>query len=130
MRDYQQTKNNPYQLPKTLYKRVVAVVRDYDRQKDRCIDIIHQASASLDGQPHGNGVGNPTETKAIQLEELSKELAAVERALTRVPAEYREAVFCKVKYDRWPRNVPVSTNVPTYWKSRFLYYVAKNLDLI
>lgn len=108
MRDYQPTTGG-YALPKTLYKRLLAVVRDYDRQKARCRRL---------------------ESGSREKEEAARELEAVEKALNVVPEELRQAVFGKIKDDVWPIDVPAGKNLPAYWKSRYLYRVAEELKLL
>lgn len=130
MRDYQPTKPRAYWLPDTVYRRALAIVRDYDRQKARYDAILGRSAPPSDGQPRGSSIGNPVENTVILLDEISDELRAIELALTMVPQDYRQAVLCKIKTDRWPKNTPVGKNTPSYWRARFLYFVAKNLNLI
>lgn len=130
MRDYQPTRNNPYYLPKTLYKRVLSTVRDYDRMRREYLELLHSSGRPADGQPRGNEPGNPTADRVQRLDKLWGELHAIEQALMVVPEEYRMAVLDKVRYDRWPTDKPVGKNLPGYWKSRFLFRVAKNLKLL
>ncbi len=130
MRDYQPTKPRVYWLPKSVYHRAMGVVRDYDRQKARYNAILSRSAPPSDGQPRGNGVSNPVEHTVIILDKISDELRAVDLALTMVPQVYQEAVLCKIKTDHWPKNLPVGKNTPSYWRARFLYFVAKYLELI
>ena len=58
MRDYQPHKSNPYRLPQTLYRRVLATVRDYDRMAAEYKEIAHE-TASGDGQPRSSIPGDP-----------------------------------------------------------------------
>ena len=47
MRDYQPNqKNNPYWMEKSVYRRVLAFVRDYDRMVRDYHEILHETAAS------------------------------------------------------------------------------------
>jgi len=129
MRDYQAIKNNPYLLPQTLYRRIIGLVRDYDRLKEQYHEILHESPEPPDGQPRGTRKSDPTERKAMRLAVISAEMQAVEQALVIVPPEYREDIMdniiCGARY-------PDYTGVRTYqrWKQRFIYGVAWNLMLV
>lgn len=103
MRDYQPNKNNPHRLPQTLYKRMLDIVRDYERM----VSEIQNASGA-------------------NLAELNRECKAVEQAIMIVPEEYRKAVWENVCYHA---PYPVIAGEATYkrWKSRFVYKLAENL---
>ena len=127
MRDYQRQKNNPYLLPKTLYRRVLAVIRDYDRQKDEIDDILfgtgeHDSSG-------GGRVGKPVEGAAIRLLQYSGDVEAVEKALDVIPEEYRRAVLDNIRYGNYfPDNAAYRTWLR--YRQRFIYEVAKRLNLV
>lgn len=129
MRDYQPHKSNPYWLPKTLYRRVLVTVRDYDRMVEEYREIAHE-TASSDGGARSSRPGDPVERKVERMDRLWQDIRAIEMALIRVPAEYRQGVLEKVMTDHWPANIPVGKNGPGRWKSKFLYWVAKNENLI
>ena len=130
MRDYQPAKNNQYRLPKTLYKRVLATVRDYDRMLLERESILLASPAPPDGLPRGCKTSDPTADKAVKLDAIDRCLHAVDQALMQVPEEYREAIMQKIITDAWPITVPVHRSTASYWKTRFLYYLAKNLNFI
>ena len=132
MKDYQPTKNNPYVLPKSLYERVLSVIRDYDRRKEEYNDILYGGSA-----PYSDGVNrksraaqDPTADKAARREKISFELHAVDQSLRIVPREYRDGVMANIKHPRsgytWEH---AHRNTYVYWKSRFIYTVAQRLEL-
>lgn len=52
MRDYQRKLNNSWHLPRTLYRRVLAVIRDYDRQREEINNILY-GTAEHDGLSSG-----------------------------------------------------------------------------
>ena len=129
MRDYQRKKNNPYYLPKTLYRRVLAVIRDYDRQREEINDVLF-GTADRDGIAVAGGIpGKPTENAAVRLAQYENDTEAVEQALVHIPEEYRKAVFDNIRYgERFPDTAAYSTWFR--WKQRMAWFVAKNLNLI
>lgn len=128
MRDYQPKKNS-YYMDKTVYKRALAVARDYERMRRDYNDLLYGTSRS-DGQPRGGVPSDPTALKAIRMEALRRDMWAIEDAIQTVPPEYRKAVMCKTIHDVWPPGTPTGKNLPTYWKQRFLHKLAENLNLI
>ena len=129
MRDYQRKKNNPYYLPKTLYRRVLAVIRDYDRQREEINDVLF-GTAERDGIAVAGGMpGKPTENAAVRLAQYKNDTEAVEQALVHIPEEYQKAVFDNIRYgERFPDTAAYSTWFR--WKQRMAWFVAKNLNLI
>lgn len=126
MRDYQCGHNNPYWLPQTLYRRCLALVRDYERLKAERDNIIY-AGGTGDGQPHGESPISTTEAKALRLAEMDADCEAVERALERIPTEYRRGVYTNVVYGIRLDNLPYACrNTYSKWRQRFLYHVAKH----
>ena len=64
-------------------------------------DIIDESPLPADGQPKGNGTGNPTEKKAVRITELmstkriltaEKKMRGIERAFARLAKEEMEVV--------------------------------------
>ena len=130
MRDYQPHKNNPYYLPKTLYNRVLAVIRDYDRRREEYNEMLHSSPSPSDGMPRGGTTSDSVADKAIRMEAAWTELHAVEQALMRIPEEYRAGVFDNVRYRcQFPANTPAHYKTWLYWRRRFVYWVANNLKL-
>ena len=128
MTDYQRKKNNPYFLPKTLYRRVLSVIRDYDRVKSE-VDNILFGSPERDNGAAGGRIGKPTEAAAIRLAQYESDLDAVNKALDRIPPEYQKAVFSNVAYgERFPSIAHYNTWLK--WRQRFIYYCAQNLKLV
>ena len=129
MRDYQPHKNNPYWLERTVYNRVLAVVRDYDRMVRDYNEIIHETAAG-DGQPGSNTPGDPVARKAERLDRLWEDIRAVEMALIRIPPEYRDGVLRNIQYGGWPSDVPAHYKTWLYWRKRFLFFAAEKLKLL
>lgn len=129
MSEYQKTKNNPYLLPKTLYYRVLWLIRDYERLKAERNEIIYSYNCQQDGLPKGNTVGNPTEDRAIKLERLSRELDAIDQALLLVEQDMRSGILNNICYGVYFPHYP-SVRTWQRVKQRFIYQVAKNLKII
>lgn len=127
MRNYQKTKNNPYHLPQNLYMRMLYLIRDYDRIRAERQEILH-SSPDHDGVPV-SGFGSPTESKAMRMYAISRECEAVEKALRGIPEVYRDGVLNNICH-RTP--FPIDAGEATYqrWRSRLVYYVAKNCHLV
>ena len=125
-RDYQPLKNNPYLLPKPLYRMTLAFIRDHERKVSVYNRIGTESPAPSDGQPRGSGTGKPTERDGIRRAELREAIAAVESALQILPEEYRKGVWENItKYRRYPDDAEPRT-YRTY-KQRFIYHVARNM---
>ena len=129
MRDYQPHKNNPYWLPNTLYRRVLAVVRDYDRMVKEYKEIVHE-TASGDGQPRSPVPGDPVERKVERMDRLWQDIRAIEMALIHVPPEYRQGVLKNIQSGGWPVDVPAHYKTWVYWRKKFLFYAAENFHLV
>lgn len=128
MREYQVKTSNPFWLPKAVYYQALYAVRDYDRLSKEYQEILFESAPSADGQPRSTKIGNPTEYKAQRLAEVSEKLDAIERALEKLPEEYRKGVFDNV---RKGAAYPYVAGRETWGRHRrrFLYHVAKNLHL-
>lgn len=127
MRDYQRQKNNEFKLPQTLYRRVLAVIRDYDRERKE-IDEILYSTPSHDSVSSGVP-SKPTESTAIRILRYQADVDAVEMALTEIPHEYREGVLDNIRYGD---NFPIFAHYNTWikWKQRYIYGVAVRLELV
>ena len=123
-RDYQAQKNNPYRMPRSLYRRVLALIRDYDRMRVEVEELI-LASPNPEGIK-GGGPGDPTARAAERIARMQSDVRAIEQALKKIPPEYRKGVFNSVRYYR---AFPVDADRTTYarHKQKFVYFVAENL---
>ena len=99
-RDYQPQKNNPYRLPKPLYKMTLAFIRDHRRKVEEYRNLCEMSPAPPDGLPRGFAIGSPTERLGIRRTELSIAIEAVNAALLAVPEEYRKGVWESIVYNR------------------------------
>jgi hypothetical protein len=128
-KEYQAKKNNPHLLPHNIYMQVLYVVRDYDRLKDEYASLDGYSAHPLSGTPRSGGLSNPTEDKGVRRAYIHGNLHAIEQALMRVPSEYRDGVMWNVTHRA---HYPKDADAATYrrWKQRFIYQVAKNLEII
>nr|DAG48472.1 MAG TPA: hypothetical protein [Caudoviricetes sp.] len=115
MKDYQ-PRIEPYRLEHSVYRRVLAVARDYERMVRDYRDSLYTAPS--------------TGLRARRREQLARDIDAVERALGTVPEEYRKAVMYKLTRDVWPRGTVTEQRTLYRWRARCLYALAINLGLI
>lgn len=110
MRYYQPTKNNRYRLDSVLFRRMIYLVKDYERMKN--LIELQNCDRFSDRHLAGN--------------RIYQECKAIEWALEQIPEEYRKAVLEKVRNDS---AYPLHADPSTYsrWKCRFLFYLAKKL---
>lgn len=128
-RNYQRKKNNRYWLPDDVYRRALAHVRAYPDLCRRRDEILF-ASPSGDG-PHGSGVGDPTASKAMQLARIDDDIAAVDKALNRVPGEYRQGLIDNLAFGK-PMYALSGACVETWsrWRGCMLWQLARNMRWI
>ena len=110
-------------MPKTLYKKTLALIRDYERLKEEKEDVISLNGAG-DGQPRGTDTTNPTESKAIKLIEINNQIKAIEEAQKEIPKEYLKGIMENIINNK---RYPDDANRVTYCrqKSRYIATVAK-----
>ncbi|MDD4700328.1 MAG: hypothetical protein PHV07_08790 [Oscillospiraceae bacterium] len=135
MRDYQKQINNPYYLPRSLYNRVLYIIRDYDRLCEQRKEIIYGSSNVESGMPHGSGISNPTERKAILLSQIESEISIIDKALRQIPPEYATYIFENIRYGykcpSWVQNKDnANKNTWSRWRCQFIYLVAKYAGLV
>lgn len=128
-KDYQRKTNNPYLLPKTVYNRVLWLIRDYERMKAERNEILYSGNREVSDMPRGSERGNPTMDKALRLETLGREMEAVEGALLLVQEDLRNGVMNNICYQVAYPYFPDRT---TWWreKVKFVNQVARNLKLV
>ena len=129
MRDYQRTRNNSFWLPDDIYRRALAHVRAYPELCRRRDEIIF-SSNSWDGARR-RGVGKPTEAKAMRLDRISDDIGAVDRALSKIPREYRQGLIDNIAFGK-PMHALPGACVETWsrWRARLLWQLAKNMKWI
>lgn len=128
MRDYQREKNNPWHLPKHLYRQTLYLIRDYNRLKEDYTDTLEESHAQ-DGSGRSSKPGDPTGALACRLESMHDRIAAVEKAKQEIPEEYRQGVWQSIIYGtRYPDDA--GRNTYSRWKAKFVWHVAKNMRWI
>ena len=132
MKDYQR-KHNGQRMPQSLYRKVLAIVRDYDRQVSAINDIYHSTPNNNSGGRYGHG--SPTESKAIKIIAMQKEVDAVNNALKSIPPEYRMPILDNIRYgykrEEWVMKQDLAhRSTWSRWRIEFLWNVAENLSLI
>ncbi len=129
MKDYQRIKQTKYILPRATYFQALWTIRDYNRLKEECEEILHESPSPADGQPKGTGIGDPVAAKAFRREKGLEILKAIDRAKGIIPEEYISGIWKNIQYGE---AMPLDASRATYgrWKSRFVFEVAKNLFLI
>lgn len=108
MRDYIPKQGG---MERSLYNRLLWIVRDHDRQVKRQMDL--QEAEDKD-----------------KLNAVERELHAVEQALMVVPEEYRDGVYNNIVSGGWPVYVPAHRNTWSLWRVRYLKLLAEMLNLI
>lgn len=132
MKDYQR-KHNGQRMPQSLYRKVLAIVRDYDRQVSAINDIYHSTPNNNSGGRCGHS--SPTESKALKIVAMQKEVDAVNKALKAIPPEYRMPILDNIRYgykrEEWVMKQDLAhRSTWSRWRIEFLWNVAENLSLI
>ncbi|XYW67714.1 hypothetical protein ACS3UN_09985 [Oscillospiraceae bacterium LTW-04] len=127
MRDYQRQRRNPYLLPHNVYKQVLYMAKDYDRLRAEREDILC-AMPIHDGMPRTTDPADQTYSKAERLSRIEDQIRAIERAVEKIPEEYRRGVWNNVLYGM-PYPIIAGSATWQRWRSRYIWYVAKNAGL-
>lgn len=131
MRDYQPRKNNQYWMDDRLWRKVLAIIRDYERLRAEYNDRVEEGMSPGSETPGGktNKTGDPTGMKAIKLAVIADQIRAIEKAKLVVPYEYMAGIWDSIQYySRYPNDADRHTY--GYWKRRYVWEVAKNLHEI
>ena len=120
MKDYI-PKSQP--LPPTVYKRVLALIRDYPRLCSIRDGIFYDSPAG----EKTKGPARPTERRAIRLAAINDDLKAVEKALDKIPEEYRRGVMDNIIfYRRLCDLTGASERTWQKYRALMMLYVAQN----
>lgn len=86
----------PYKLPHNVYMQVTYKIKDYERLKLERSSLLWVGSSTvISDMPRGNGISKPTETRAIKLANIDKEIEAIEKGAEEVRIEFGGKVFEK-----------------------------------
>lgn len=114
-------KNNPWYLEHTVYRRALALVRDYPR-------MLAARNAIILSTPEGrggNGPGRPTEQKALRIAAIDDDIHVVEKALGKIPQVFRQGVLDNVIYGKRMDDLPGARSTWSRWRARLLWHVAR-----
>jgi len=118
-----------YTLPDTVYKRVITIVRDYDRRKEQYDNLPTDDIAVGFVKGNATSVANNAERIGILRAEIAKELDAVNHAIRQVPVLYRKGVLYKVKHNT-PYPDGAHRNTYTNYKRLFMFVVAEGMGWV
>lgn len=127
--DYQHVKHNPYWLEPSRYYMALAILRQYPRLCRLRDDILHGSTNKSDNAGAPKGVkSDPTAIRGLRLANVDTTLTVIEKALTRIPNEYRQPVLDNILY-KIPRGMlerkyNLSESTIQRWRARLLYEVA------
>lgn len=129
MRDYQRTKNNKYYLPKAVYHQTIWFIRDYQRMMERLDELLLESASPSDGMPRSTLTSDPTLSQVIKRDELVKKTQTIEKAIAKIPEEYRKGVWNNIMFYM---AFPLDADRTTYarYKSKFINQVAFEMDFI
>lgn len=128
-RDYQREKNNEHWMPTAVYRTALWQIRDYDRMKDIADAILDESPSPPDGMPKGTALTDLVYSKAVKRDVYISKTTAIEKAMKTIPQEYLKGVWNNItRYDPYPPDAGRATY--SRYKSKFVFEVAKNLNLI
>ena len=135
VREWQQTKFKNLVMPDAVYYQCIWAVRDLDRMEEELRNIeqdinsgdIKSTSIVSDGI-NSYSVSKPTEFKAVQKAQLEKRVEAIRDALDTVPFAYRQFILDNIVKQKQYKCFP--NKLWRIWKQRFLFNVAKNLEMM
>ena len=128
MKEYQPKKQRQYVLPHNTYMECIYIIRSYDALKQECADIL-VSSPDPDNGPSGSGISNQPLTYVIMTEERTKRIDAVDKAMEKIPPEYRRGVYENIAY-RKPFPSDAARATYSRYKQRMIYHTARELHLI
>ena len=126
MKEYQPKSSK---LSHTAYMLTVYFIRGHDERQAEYASVIGIGSVPQDVMLHGTIKSDPTALQAEKLIKLGKKIDAVERALQRIPEEYRNGVYSSIAY-RTPYPDYANKNTWTRWRISFITYVAEAMEFI
>lgn len=128
MKDYQPKKQRQYLLPHNTYMETIYIIRSYDSLKQECADIL-LSSPDHDCGPSGSGISNEPLSYVIKTEERTRRIDAIDKAMEKIPPEYRRGVYENIAY-RKPFPSDAARATYSRYKQRMIYHTARELHLI
>lgn len=132
-REWQQTKYTEYVMPDAVYYQSLWAVRDLKRMEERLREIKEDESVikgrSMVSDNQGRkGLCQPTEKCALERLVLEERIFGIRKALETVPEKHRSFILNNIILKASGKGYPYK--MWSFWKQRFLYYVAKNLSIM
>lgn len=131
-REWQQMKYQAYVLPHAVYYQSIWAVRDLERMENRLKELnteSNRGGASIVSDSASNFVlRRPTEELALEKAVLEERINGIRAALDTVPEFYRSFILSNIILKNSGKAFP--SKLWKYWKQRFIYTVAKNLQMI
>lgn len=127
MKEYQPKMQGRFVLPHNTYMEILYIIRSYDQLKEECADIL-TSSPERDGGSAGSSISNEPLSYVIKTEEMSRRIDAVNKALKKIPPEYRRGVMENI-IERKPFPDDAARSTYSLWKQRMIYFTAKELHL-
>lgn len=116
-----------YKLEHNLYWQTIWFIRGYPNalfDYQMCIG----KSKEQDGMPNGSGISDPTPREAELRIKYGERIEPIEKALEKVPCEYRKPLLENIIYGAKMKPYPdyASTSTWKRWRRRFVYWVAES----
>ena len=103
-------------VERSVYYRVKALLRDYNRLCRERLNILYGSPAPSDGMPRGGCERSPTEDKAVRLAVINADLEAIEQSAAEMRGKYSGRVL-----DEWDP-------VKAYWDYGYFNYIHIQAD--
>lgn len=135
MENYQQKRMKAFVLPEPVYRQALWAVKDLRRMREK-LKMLEESIDQLQSPVVRETKGylsymarDRTGNIATNVTTLANRIAAIEDALQNVPEDYRKGIVGKLVYNQ-PFGDEAHPNTWKKWQQVYIYYVAKNLNLI
>lgn len=129
-------KNSKYYISKQKFLTARHFCLQYSEWRDeyKALSSGNISGIDYDGMPHGSTVGNPTEAKAIRLEELSRKIALVEQTAIEAGGEIAEWILKGVtvegatfNYLKMTEGIPCERDMYYDRRRKFYWLISKKI---
>lgn len=130
------TKNSKYNISKQGLLTAVHYCLQYNEWLEEYGELASGSISGINygGMPHGSGSGNPTETKAIRMEELSRKIALVEQTAIEAGGEIAEWILKGVtiegatfNYLKMTKGMPCEKDMYYERRRKFYWLISKKI---
>lgn len=129
IREFQIRNDNIYNLPKEVYYQCIWLVKDSPRLRNLVQNSIH--SGKLGEEPrfyeYGSLANNLRPSNCVH--KAYERLNCIDQALYEIPLEYRDGLINNIVYKKEYPDFAHSNTWKT-WKQRYIYILARKLELI